>query len=320
MKAVRRWRPTALLLACLVAWGYAPGSAQSPARYFPETGHYLDPAFAALFDRSGGIDILGYPITEAFVDPQSGRLLQYFENARLETTLEERGPGTPGVSALGEMMGGREPARRRPPALGWMEPGCRYFPEAGHSICHAYLDFYDTHFGEERFGEPISDHRLEGGRLVQYFRGFRLEWLPEVAPAGEVQIAPLGRQHFARSGFDAALLSPVLPLDESQYRVLDLKPELALSQAIAKPQGSQRVLVLVRDQNELPVPGASVTLSAGFPEGLRTFLLPLTDEDGLTQIDLAFEGQPPGSNIELRVWAVYQGLQASTRDSFRIWW
>jgi hypothetical protein len=53
---------------------------------------------------------------------------------------------------------------------------------------------------------------------------------------------------------------------------------------------------------------------------MRTFLLPLTDDAGMTRIDLAFEGLPPGSNIELQAWAVYQGQQASTRDSFRIWW
>ena len=310
----------ALALVLSAFLGNGGVSAQTTWRYFPETGHNLDPAFAAVFDRYGGVDILGYPITEAFADPGSGRLLQYFENSRLETTLEERGPGTPSVSAVGVMLGGREPPRRRPPALAWSQPGCRYFADAGHSICHAFLDFYDSHGGKERFGEPISDYKLEDGRLVQYFEGFRLDWNPETLPVGAVRIAPLGRLHFARSDHDAALLAPILPEDEGQYRVLGLQPELALSQSIVKPQGAQQVVVLVRDQNELPVVGASVTLSARFPDGVRTFLLPLTDAEGITRIDLEFDSQIPGSNIELLAWAVYQELRASTRDSFRIWW
>jgi len=313
-------RLAGLALVLMALLGSGDAFAQSTSRYFPETGHNLDPAFAARFDEFGGADILGYPITEAFVDPDSGRLMQYFENARLETTLEDRGAGMPFVSALGEMLGGGEPPRRRPPTLAWSEPGCRFFADAGHSICHAYLDFYASHGGTERFGDPISDHKLEEGRLVQYFEGFRLDWVPETPPAGEVRIAPLGRLHFARSGYDAGLLAPRLPEDGAQYRVLGLHPQLALSQSIAKPQGTQQVLVLVRDQNELPVVGASVTQSARFPDGVRTFLLPLTDADGITRIELEFDSQVPGSNIELLAWAVYQGLQASTRDSFRIWW
>jgi hypothetical protein len=39
-----------------------------------------------------------------------------------------------------------------------------------------------------------------------------------------------------------------------------------------------------------------------------------------TRIELEFDSQVPGSNIELLAWAVYQGLHASPRESFRIWW
>ena len=102
--------------------------------------------------------------------------------------------------------------------------------------------------------------------------------------------------------------------------MLALQPELALSQSIVKPQGAQQVVVLVRDQNELPVVGASVTLSAALSRRGAHLPPPLTDAEGITRIDLEFDSQIPGSNIELLAWAVYQELRASTRDSFRIWW
>ncbi|MCJ7512264.1 MAG: Ig-like domain-containing protein [Anaerolineales bacterium] len=315
-----RTRLAGLSLALVGAWCALPASAQALPRYFPETGHTLDPVFAEFFDRSGGTQVLGYPITDSFVDSDSGRLLQYFENARLETALEDRGPGSPSLSPLGEMLGGWDPPRKRLPALAWTEPGCRYFRDSGHSVCHAYLDFYNSNGAAQRFGSPISDYEMEAGRLVQYFRSFRLDWLPETPPAGQVRIAPLGRLHFDQSGFDPELLAPRLPEDPALYRVLSLKPNMALSQAVAKPDDMQQVLVLVRDQNDLPVPGASVTLSVRYPEAVRTFLLPLTDADGMTRFELEVVGQVPGSNVELLAWSVFEGLQASTRDSFRIWW
>ncbi len=51
-------------------------------RYFPETGHVLSFAFKRFWEQNGGIDLLGYPITELLFE--AGRTVQYFQRARLE--------------------------------------------------------------------------------------------------------------------------------------------------------------------------------------------------------------------------------------------
>ena len=52
------------------------------ARYFPETQHSIGQPFLAEFDRQGGIDGFGYPISEAF--DRGGIRVQYFQRARFE--------------------------------------------------------------------------------------------------------------------------------------------------------------------------------------------------------------------------------------------
>ncbi|HIE37850.1 MAG TPA: hypothetical protein EYH30_11465 [Anaerolineales bacterium] len=51
-------------------------------RYFPETGHSVSFAFLVFYDSNGGLDIFGYPISEPMVE--NGRIVQYFQRARME--------------------------------------------------------------------------------------------------------------------------------------------------------------------------------------------------------------------------------------------
>jgi hypothetical protein len=48
--------------------------------------------------------------------------------------------------------------------------------------------------------------------------------------------------------------------------------------------------------------------------------MPITDEQGVSQVTLTFEGQPAGSDVNLEFRVVRGEMQASTRDSFKIWW
>jgi hypothetical protein len=290
-------------------------------RYYSETGHTLDARFVAFYDSHGGETILGFPITDSFIDPRSGWRVQYLENARLELSPGQ-GAGFVGVrlSALGEALGGWDPALPpdQIPASG--DATCRYYSESGHTVCHAFLDYYQAHGGPALFGYPISEFQLEGDRIVQYFQAFRLDWYPE-APAGEqIRLAPLGRRHFEQMGYDPNLLRPRLPADRLLYQVLSLHPVVSVSHPIAPPEGTQDVFVTVRDQNLNPVPGATVVLTVHLREGDRILLLPPTDERGASRIAFDFSGQRPGVSVGLDVTAVLDRLQALTRDSFLIWY
>ena len=57
---------------------------------------------------------------------------------------------------------------------------CQYFPETGHRVCGAFLDFYTTRGGSEIFGFPISKTFNDPvrGLEVQYFQRARMESHP----------------------------------------------------------------------------------------------------------------------------------------------
>jgi len=71
---------------------FQPLSAQSDANctFFPPTGHRLCFGFRGYWQTHGGLEILGYPISEEF--RQNGVTVQYFERARLEYHPENTAP------------------------------------------------------------------------------------------------------------------------------------------------------------------------------------------------------------------------------------
>ncbi len=184
-------------------------------RYFPETGHSLSYGFKAFWERSGGLPVFGYPLTEEFTEMNAdlGRpfTVQYFERQRFEYHPELA--GTPYEVQLGRL--GVEDARRRglletppfraipPEAVG---PGCLYFPETGHSLCGAFLAYWQSYgieFGDPGvsfreslalFGYPISEPFTDPvtGLRVQYFERARFEEHPQNPEPYRVLLGLLG--------------------------------------------------------------------------------------------------------------------------------
>lgn len=294
--------------------------AQIAGRYYSESGHFLDARFIDYYDSHGGLEILGVPITESFVDPVTGMLVQYVENARLELTPEYSPEGENIQQAqLGVIMGGWDLAQKESPIPIGNSPGCRYYVESAHQVCHAFLDYYESRGGPPMFGFPITEFRLENDRIVQYFQGFRLDWFPE-RRAERVDVAPLGREHFELMGYDHSLLEPEPPSDLVEYRVLELRPRSSVWKPLVQSTDTQQIYLVVTDQNLAPVPGAAVLLTAYLPTGLHMQLMPMTDEDGISAIELSFEDQPPGTKVTLEFVIVYENHSVITTDSFYIWW
>jgi len=309
-------------LAVVVAFGALTATAMpslalgSGGRYYPESGHTLASEFVDYYDSRGGLEILGYPITDAFIDPQSAMLIQYTQAARLELVPDLYGAGAVArLSSLGEALDLGEP---QSPASG--DRGCRYFAESGHNVCHAFLAYFEAHGGPAVFGYPISEFTLQGDQIVQYFQGFRLDWRPDAPGGGRVQVGSLGRLHFDRQGYDPALLRPHLPSDPIFYRVVELNAQASVWRPVTLTDDTQELYVLARDQTANPIVGASVVLIAHFPGLDQTVIMPLTDADGLSRLTLAYDGVPPGSSVELEFVVNYGDLRATTRDSFRVWW
>jgi len=62
----------------------APGPNTYFQRYFPETGHTAIYAFLSFFDKYGGVEAFGYPISESGPENGKGRIGQYFQKVKLE--------------------------------------------------------------------------------------------------------------------------------------------------------------------------------------------------------------------------------------------
>jgi hypothetical protein len=317
---MRRVLIVSIALVVLTAGTY-PAWAQTSGRFYPETGHTLDSRFVPIFDEHGGLPIVGYPITEAFIDPEGGVLIQYTQNARFELIPNfETGELTPRLVPLGEAMGGWQLPLDPGEVPSTANSDCRYFPETGHQVCHAFLDYFEAQGGLAVFGYPISELSMENDRLVQYFQHFRLDWHPDDAINGAVQVAPLGRLHFEQLGYSRRLLRPSLPSDTIHYLPLDLSAHPSVLKPVCHRTDTQEVFIAVQDQYANPVEGATAFVIVEFDQGARTFVLPLTDQDGISGLVLPVEDQPIGSRVDLEYWIAYGDMLTITRDSFLIWW
>lgn len=312
-----------LVLACCLLIGlsaFRPLGAvigQETGRYYPETGHTLEAAFLEFFESHGGVGIFGYPITDSFEDPRSGVQVQYTENARLEWVVGEASEsGTIVLQPLGELLKGQQPPI---PADRVDLAGCRYFDATGHATCYAFLDFFEAYGDEGLFGPPLSEFLLEDNRIVQYFRNFRLDWYPEAPTGLQVRVAPLGRLHFERMGYDHDLLQPATATNRPGYQVTELRPSASVLYPVIAPGGTQHVYVAVRDQNLLPVGGAAVMLVVNFPNRDRIHLMPITDSQGLSRLSLDVGDLPRGSKVTLEIWVIIREHEAVARDSFLVW-
>ncbi|MFL5802491.1 MAG: M14 family metallopeptidase, partial [Roseiflexaceae bacterium] len=79
-------QPAALGRAAAAGFTFQPAKPQPDARFFPETGHTLRAGFLDYWERSDGMQLFGYPLSEEFdaptVDGQR-HTVQYFERAVL---------------------------------------------------------------------------------------------------------------------------------------------------------------------------------------------------------------------------------------------
>lgn len=184
-----------------------PAAASAPASvYFPVTGHQVSDPFLATWRKLGGLATFGYPLTEAFVDPQSGLTVQYFERERFELHPENAGTEWEVLFALlgSWLTEGRTepaftptPANTAPPDT----PERQFFAPTGHYLAYGFKSYWETHGGLRIFGYPISEEFSElnpdTGQIytVQYFERARFEYHPENAGTPyEVLLGRLGAQ------------------------------------------------------------------------------------------------------------------------------
>jgi hypothetical protein len=191
LKIQRTLAVTLLLLLPACQSQTVSGPLLEAPHYFTETGHTIQGDFGLFFNRYGGVESLGYPLTEEI--EMDGWMVQYFQKGRLELHPENEPAYRITVGWLGDLL-----QRRRPPIPTSLIPPAddtnrRYFPATGHTLSGDFLRYFDAHGGAVRFGLPISEPFLWEGRLTQDFQSARFFWTPQAESV--VTLEEIGRVH-----------------------------------------------------------------------------------------------------------------------------
>ncbi|TAK30017.1 MAG: peptidoglycan hydrolase [Chloroflexota bacterium] len=169
-------------------------SAPGDSMYFAATRHTVRGAFLQYFATRGGLNIFGFPRTDEIVE--NGRVVQYFQRARMEWHPESPPEWRVQLGLLGDEIGGRGTAA----SPNMSAPNVRYFPETGHNVANAFLTYFTSNGGVDIFGYPKTEEMSEGGLTVQYFQRVRMEWHPENPPEWRVQLGLLGDELLMKRG------------------------------------------------------------------------------------------------------------------------
>lgn len=319
------------LAVCLIGLmiGLLPAWAQgADARYFEETGFTVSGQFLQFYDAHGGRAIFGYPLTREF--QENGLWVQYFQRARMEKHPENPEPYRVQLGLLGDQLGYRQspiPTEEIPLPT---HPDKVYFPETGHTIAFAFLDFYRNNGGLDIFGYPITEWIIEpNGRVVQYFQRAKMEWYPENAPGQRIQLGMLGAIyveqfvdpiHRQREPLGILPTTPT-PQTISSDRLKEIQVTVTLKYAIIQLEGIQTAYVYVRDQDGHGVPNMLLNMQVVYGGGRQeNFSLGPTNANGYVEYSFSIGSPPPGLVVIVNLSTQYQSLQARTSTAFLPWW
>lgn len=292
----------------------------SGTRYFRETGHWANDEFLEFYESSSDPTLLlGYPITEAYIDeingPTAGLLIQYFHKARLEFH-----PNNPqGKKVVLTPLGNTFVQDKESLDLGEGNPACYKAATWSYSICYSFLVFYNLYGGEIQFGNPISGLVVEGNRVVQYFENTKLEWRPDSPTNLKINLSNLGVSHFHLLNGNLARLQPLTNTAVS-IDVSTLLTRGFLGKAVTTLNDNQSFYVVVRDQNNAPITNAQVKISIQLPSGASTNLPTLfSNENGIATGNYSFNESNIGT-AKVKIEITFGKLTKTFYTSFRIWY
>ena len=299
--------------------------AQSPddPQFFPETRHTVRKPFVEYFTQTGGVKQHGFPITDDYVDPQTGLLVQYFEKSRFEWHPGNPEPYRVLLGLLGDELGKRTAPISIAQIPAANDPTCLYFSATGHSLCNSFRDYFLQNGGIDRFGYPIGEFEVEGSRIVQYFQRAKMEWYPERQPGQKVQLAPIGDLYYEVAGLDPRRREPK-PIsvsgDDDASSVRALVARGSVINSVAVSQGTQTTFVFVTDHLGNPISGAAVTLVVHYAHGDEVFTLPPTSAGGTTFRTFEVPTVQAGTIVSMDFILAYAGLFTQTRTSYMVWY
>jgi hypothetical protein len=312
--------------------GVSTVNSQPPDRdcqYFAETGYYVCDDFLDFFETWGGLEVFGYPLTEAFNDPVLGLRVQYFQRARLEWRPHNPERYRVQLGLLGDELGYEFPSLPEDQIPAFNTSLRRYYSETGHVVSHAFLRYFDEHGGLLIFGYPRSEFMYRDGYVVQYFQRARMEWHPEDPSGPRMRLTNLGEVYIERIGIpedrEASGDSPervgVDSLTSLEDRITELELDASVRHITTGQDGQQTVFVYVTDQRHRPVPEAMVVVTIHYDKsGEKEYTCVPTDEEGFTAREFNLLSVTPGEKVVIDVAATIGDVAGQTQTFFLPWW
>jgi hypothetical protein len=311
---------SAIFLSAFVVLPIPPAEGEPP-QYFPEKLTTVRAPFIDYFVRNGGVAQFGYPITNDYVDPTTGLLIQYFEKVRLEWHPGNPDPYKIQLGLLADEMGKRQPPIPVSKIPAPNDPNCVHFDATGHTMCLEFREFWNANGGLDRFGYPIGEYTIENGFLVQYFQRARLDWHPERPLGQRVQVAPLGQIYYYWKKLDQFPTGPERDTGiEELYHATAIAARASVFSPVAVAKSPQTAFVYVTDQLGRPLPNAGVTLVVHYPAGPKAYTLPPTSASGTSFQTFVVPEANAGAIISMEFVITKDGLFGSTRASFMVWY
>ena len=308
-----------LVLAALLLLTVQSAVAQQVGNeYFPETGHYVTGDFNTFYYANPDARLVyGLPVTEAFINPETGRLVQYFQNVRFEYFAENMAGDKIRLTKVGQELYEHGTYIN---GLTVSTPNC--YQEAGWSypVCFSFYTFYEEHGGERQFGRPVSGLEYLRGRLVQFFEYAQLVWHPEHPAEDQIVPAQLGLKYFYAHETNLKLLEPIR--DDLIYylNISEIRVSAFPKQAVISNGAAQVIDVIVLDQNNAPLANAIINVTLRYPDGTPVEIPPLaTDKSGLASFAFTAIASKLGP-VEALVKLTYNDIETVTVTSFRIWY
>lgn len=212
---VLAWAALPWMGAPVLAQGSGPVSTTPSTVYIPRTGQTIDRLFLDYWRQGGGRAAFGHPITPELAEG-AGRVVQYFEFARLEYRPGPDGGGDGAAVGLGrigaelaprsagrggrhgrETRGGGEGNRaiearawerlstRRAARVGLARADYRFIEESGHGVAGALRAFWEAPGAAEALGLPMTEAYEVGQTTYQVFERGKLGWRDGEAVARE---------------------------------------------------------------------------------------------------------------------------------------
>lgn len=312
MNSVRKAIPIlALAIAVAVSVGVAGLTRQNNARaqYFGETGHTVREPFLTAYEEMGGLEVLGFPISDSFAD-QSGTTVQYFQNARLEQT-----PTGVQLGPLGDELGLARPPNDLDDTEGVL------FDETSHYLAPAFVSYYQAHNGETQFGPPINSARIERNLLVQDFERVRLVRDTSLPPGQQVRLGNLGSIALTVTPLDGTTIL-ASPPRAAVAPTTSINASVSVAQPTLQNDAPQTVYVYVvsRSGGNEAVAGAKTFVHLRYEGGLSQIEMPPTDANGISSATFQPPPAPPGTKVMVEAHVVWGEAVASISTIYLQWW